>query len=64
MYILHMCLHTSVPMNAVLFNVVDYDTILNLCTVFLCLRSHLLRLIITFEALIDRMIDIPCQIMT
>ena len=37
-------LHISVPMNPVLFNPIDYDTILNLCTVFLCLQSHFVKI--------------------
>ena len=38
MYICTCFLHISVPMNPVLFNPIDYDTIFNLCTVFLYLR--------------------------
>ena len=43
-YICTCFLHISVPMNPVLFIAIDYDTILNLCTVFLCLWSHFVKI--------------------
>ena len=48
-------------MNPVLFNPIDYDTILNLCTVFLCLQSHFVKINSHLRGVTDRLIDIQCH---
>ena len=52
-----------VPMDPVLLYLIVFSTIFNLCNVFISLRSCFVKLVVTLETVINRMIDIPCQIM-
>ena len=52
-----------VPMYPVLLYLIDFRTIFNLCNVFISLQLCFLKLVYTLETILDRMIDIPGQIM-